>query len=720
MKAFRLTSIILLCIILLTGVPFLGYILYQKFSKPSSQPLDAVPEKAAFVIRINNPVSLFEDLDRSNLIWKEIVTWPGVDRLRNDLRVLDSLSQTDKTMRRLVKDNPVYITLSPTGRGEFGLMYLGSAGNELKPPLIGEFLEAHYPGKSSVILTPYSSTEILRFQPDGAKEPVFISVSKGVFLMSRYANLVKKAIDRLSLNYIPGSVTGFRTIEATAGKRSDANIFINIPYLSLSVWKLASEDKKRDLVRLARYADWCGLDVIIRKDELLFNGYTICSDSNYYTLALHVPQSPQPIDAVNILPDNVTSFTLFSLENLGWYLADLQVRERRLESPADPGRLSQFNNQHGMRLEGFFLPWTRNQFCFASAGMNDRNELPYPLIAIQHSDPDSSLKYLVSLASVLGKKTDSVKYDDRSIYLADLTEPLNAMFGNFRPGLRANCYMHFEGYTVFAQSPLHLVQMVSHFSSGTTLVKERSYLDISENVSGLSNFYFYCKPGYALSSPPPLLNDNMAGYFRNLADSIFKFEAMTLQVVNRKGMFYTSMSLRFNPNLSNEGPLAWQCTLDTTAAGNPQIVSRNKNGDQALLVTDTLNTLYMIDSAGVILWKMKLYGRILGNFHPIRIKGNDSIYYLFNTENHLYLVRSDGEIADRFPMKFPLRATNGLALADYNNTGDYRILIAFRDNRVYNFSLDGIMVEGWELPSLSQEVIRPVSILFTTIKTTLL
>jgi hypothetical protein len=711
MKAFRLASILLLFIILLTGVPYLGYVLYQKYSRPASLPLDAVPDKAAFVIRINNPANLYAELNRSNLIWNEISAWPGVSEVRDELKLLDSLTGTDRNIRKLLKDNPVYITLSLTGRAGFGLMYLAGTGNDMTPALISEFLKQRYPEKVSVVSAPYASTEILRFHPEGMKEPMFITVSNGVFIMSHHSNLVKKAIDRLSLNYIPGSVAGFRTIEATAGKRADANIFVNIPYLSLSAWKISSEDKKRDLVRLARFADWCGLDLVIRKDELLFSGYTLYSDSTYYTLSLYAPQSPQAVDAVNILPDNVTTFTLFSLENLGWFLSDLREREHRLENAAEPGRLSQFNASRNMRLERYFLPWTRHQLCFASAGLNDGNERPYPLLAIQHSDPDSSLRSLLSLAEALGKKTDSVRYNERTIYLSDLSEPLNALLGSFRQGIRANCFMLFEGYTIFAESPVHLVHLMNHYRSGTTLAKERSYLDISENVSGQSNIYFYTRPGQAIAEPPSMFGEVMTGYFRPLADSLRKFEAMTLQIVNRKGMFYTTISLRFNPNLSNEGPLAWQSMLDTTVAGTPQIVARSFRGDQALLTTDTMNTLYMIDSAGVILWKKKLYGKVLGSYHPIRVRGSDSLHYLFNTENHLYLVRSDGEIAERFPMKFPLRATNGLALADYNNTGDYRILIAFRDNRVYNFSLDGIMVEGWSLPGLSEEITEPVQYL---------
>lgn len=711
MKTIRLTALILAGIMLLVGIPYFGIYLYRQFSRPDSEPLDAVPDKAAFIIRINRPADLYAELNRSNLIWQEISSYPGVSDLVGELKGIDSLTATDSDVRRLVEDNPIYITLALTGRNEFGLIYSASAGRSFSTKTISSFLRQHYPGKTVLVTTPYASTELLRFQHEKMEKPMFVTVCKGVFIMSNHSDLVKKAIDRLSLNYIPASSTGFRTLNASSGRKSDANIFLNIPYLSLSVWKHASDESKRDLIRMAKFADWCGLDVIIRKDELLMNGYTLSTDSNYYTVSLHSPQTPQSTDAIGILPDNVVSFILYSMENFSWYLDDLTRREQRLESPAEPSRLSQYNAAQGIRTERFFLPWTGNQFCFATVDENIPGNPSYPIALIRHTDPDSSLKYLRDLSEKIGRKTDSVKFNEYTIYLTDLSEPLSALFGSFQPSISFNCFMLFNGFTVFARSPLHLAQMVNHFSSGTTLSAERSYTDINDDLSAVANISFFCKPGHALATPSSFLNDALSAWAGPLKDSLRKFESLTFQVVNRKGQFYTSISLRFNPDLSNEGPLSWRCLLDTTVSGTPGIVSITPRGGKGLLVTDTLNTLYLIDSTGTIMWKKRLYGRVLGGFHSITLKEDGSLYFLFNTENHLYLIRQDGELADRFPMKFPIRATNGLTLADYNQNGDYRILVAFRDNRLYSFTLDGMMAPGWELPSLPQEVSAPVQYL---------
>jgi hypothetical protein len=102
-------------------------------------------------------------------------------------------------------------------------------------------------------------------------------------------------------------------------------------------------------------------------------------------------------------------------------------------------------------------------------------------------------------------------------------------------------------------------------------------------------------------------------------------------------------------------------------------------------------------------------GQIMGEIHTVQLPGNDSLFLLFNTDTHLYLLHADGRFADNFPMRFPLHATSGITPTDWDKNLDYRILVAFQDNRVYCFTLDGVSVYGWKRPNLNEEVSRPVS-----------
>ena len=182
--------------------------------------------------------------------------------------------------------------------------------------------------------------------------------------MSTHPDLVKKSIDKLSLNTPSANTAGFTSVESVAGKKTDANIYINIPYFTLAVWKTVSENEKENLARYARFADWSGLDLLVKKDELLFTGYTSITDSTFHTLALFSHQEPQKMDAVSVLPDNVTSFTLFGFGNFGIFL-----KRSVYDNPESPGtvnHLSPFNRKYNINAESCFLPWTGSQVGNAS------------------------------------------------------------------------------------------------------------------------------------------------------------------------------------------------------------------------------------------------------------------------------------------------------------------------------------------------------------------
>jgi hypothetical protein len=201
-----------------------------------------------------------------------------------------------------------------------------------------------------------------------------------------------------------------------------------------------------------------------------------------------------------------------------------------------------------------------------------------------------------------------------------------------------------------------------------------------------------------------------------MTDSLRKFESVAFQYSNKGKQFYSSIFLRYNPNLGKEGPLQWQATLDTTITGRPRIIPTTAAGNPAVVVTDMVNNLYLVTSQGHIAWKLHIMGKIMGEIHPVKLNGSDSLFLLFNTDTHLYLLHADGRYAEKFPMRFPLHATNGITVTDWDNNCNYNIMVAFQDNRVYNFTLDGMSVYGWKRPDMKEEVIEQVSALKAGLK----
>jgi|GEM_PF-370369 len=740
MSIVRRILLIAIAVMLASGILYLAYLLYQSLQTPARDPVQAIPDRTALIIRINRPLELLEELTRTNLIWKELLKYPGVKPIQEQLLLIDSMSRGNPKIREILKKSPLTVTLSVHGRASFDPLFLVPLPKSIDGTILKAFIEEHYPGKVTVLQSPYNRTQIYRIHFENKPGVLSITVWEGVGIFSFADDLVKRAIDQLSLNTPVSVMQGFSTVASTTGKKVDANLYINFPYLSLALWKGVTEMHNKGLVKFARYADWSGLDLYIKKDELVLSGYTIASDSAMQTLALMGNQSPLPLTMTNLFPASTQSYLIYALIDYPDYFRRWQFRlQCALFSTEEIDLFRELDQQYDTCIGLFLNPWVGQQAGRCWIQPSSRDPALFPVTIIQTADPDSARKSLLALSLILGKKTDSIRYEGVSIYRTGISEPLNMWLNPLFEPVDMNCFTLIGKFVCLASHPDVLKRFLERTIRQEYLTERPDYRAISDNLSDRANFSFYSTSNSLLEHLPEALTGEYIPLFLPLLDSLKKFRSVTAQLSAEDGMFYTNLQLHFNPKTTQEGPLVWQTTLDTLVSGAPQIIRSGRLPGFAVLVTDTLNTLYKIDRRGQIMWKQKLYGRVLGTYHQVMLTGNDSLFYLFNTENHLYLIRSDGRLADRFPMKFPVRASNGLSVVtprvttdvseysegasaqgsgippgDVTCTGSpdqFQVVLAFRNNRIYSFDLNGQLSGGWSSPEVEEEVVVPVRVL---------
>ncbi|MBE0648014.1 MAG: hypothetical protein IH596_09535 [Bacteroidales bacterium] len=729
-RIFQVTTIVILA----AGIPYLAYLLYESLDRPAKDPVQAIPDRTALIIHINNPLGLLEELTRNSLIWKEFLGYPGVKPIQEQLMLIDSMSRWSPDIRDILKDSPLTVALSLHNRSKFDPLFLMPVPSSLDGSSLASFFTENYPGKITILQSPYGQTEIYRIHFENRKNPLFASVWEGVCIFSFTDDLVKRALDQLSLNTPVSVMKGFSTVASTTGKKVDANIYVNFPYLSLALWKGVNETHNKGLVKFARYADWSGLDLYLKKDELLLNGYTIASDSAMQTLALLNDQVPLPLTVTRILPGNTQAYLIYALMNYPDYFRRWQFRLQRASFSTEGIDLFDDLNE---KYDTMFLPslesWVGRQIARCWTDRSPGADALSVVTIVQSANPDTARKSLLSLSRKIAKNTDSTDWEGIPIYRTNLSEVLNIWLSPLFEPSDLSFFTVIGEFVCFSENQKTLKDFLSHHTRGEWLSENSGFQVISDNIPDQSNISFYSASKHILDALPEVLNLEYMPFFIPVIDSLKKFQAFSLQLSNEDGMFLTSIQLHFNPNRTEEGPLAWQVSLDTLVAGKPQILHAGICDTLAVLVTDTVNTLYMIGRNGQIVWKKKLYGRVLGSFHEVRLKDKDSLFYLFNTENHLYLMRSDGILASRFPMKFPVKATNGLSIAApgrrislSSSTGrndlavyplysaskeNFQVVIAFSNNRIYSFDLNGLLTEGWTSPEVNEAIRIPIQVL---------
>ena len=710
MRIFRRILLIAGILALAGGIPYFGYLLFTSLDRPLKNPVQAIPDKTALIIKVNKPLELLGELTRNNLIWKDLVKYPGIRPVQDQILLLDSMTRGNYEIRQIINNSPLFITLSLHSRASFDPLFLTSVPATLDGQTFSSFLEESYPGKITILQSPYARTEIFRIHFENKRNVLFAAIHEGVCMLSFQDILVKKAIDKLSLNTPVSIMTGFNTVASTTGKKVDANVYINFPYFSLAVWKSVNKDHNSSLVKFAQFADWSGLDLFIKKDELLLNGYTIASDNEMQSLALISDQAPGSLSITNILPNTTQAYLIYAFNNYPALFNRWENRRKRAQFNVTGFNLfEEMNERCDTTVRLFLDQWMGNQAGRCWIKPSRRDSVIFPVTIIQTSLPDSARKNLLILAHVMDQKVDSVIFKNHMIYRANVGKVMNIWLNPLLdPAILSN-FTIIDDYICFAESHTILEKFLDRKLNNDLLKEIPAYLELDDNILDQASLSFYCNSRSLLDYLPEVLTTDYLPLFTPILDSLKKFQSIAVQLSSEGRMFFTNLLVHFNPKTTDEGPMVWQTALDTLVAGTPQITRSNTGQGFAVLVTDTNNTLYKIDAAGKIRWKKKLYGRVLGTFHDIRIKDHDSLFYLFNTANHLYLIRSDGEIAQRFPMKFPVRASNGLCLKKSVHTGEYEVIIAFRNNRIYNFNLTGQLVDGWQSPTVIEEVTTPIS-----------
>ena len=201
---------VLTALLLVWGI----YSLTDYSNQPDESPLNAVPDNTALIIKISKPGNLWEELNRSSLIWKSLSYYPVIRSLRNELHLFDSISRKNEKISAVLQRYNMVITLTLSGRAKFGVVFLTSAPGNDPGSAADEFARELFGDSVSINLTPYASTKIHRLQTSEKAAPFYYATVKGVFIGRFLPDLVKKSIDRITFNTPAFQVSGFHRVEA--------------------------------------------------------------------------------------------------------------------------------------------------------------------------------------------------------------------------------------------------------------------------------------------------------------------------------------------------------------------------------------------------------------------------------------------------------------------------------------------------------------------------
>jgi len=408
---------------------------------------------------------------------------------------------------------------------------------------------------------------------------------------------------------------------------------------------------------------WAMLDVLPEGKDLVMNGYALAADSASAWRPLKY-QLPVKNSVVNILPSDTRYMYHLGMSDYASYW----------ESFCDKEKIAAFNKKYGTDVENKLLTFL-SEVSFNKIGKSQRE-----VFVGRMNDPSAVIKFMERMASKAGINA-SQNCQGYTLYDLGKNSFTPDIFGGEFSNMKRCCYAIVDQYLVMASSLEIIQEVIACYRSGRTL-------DLNE--------------GFRVFQQKMLESANITKF------EVFDDRKEALQLASSKDLVYVNQCISKVGEVKSENSIRWKANLDAPLKGKPYIVDDHANQNKSVVAFDNQNRMYLIDDEGNILWKKQLDEAPLSEVFTVDANNDNHRQFLFNTAHSLQLIDREGNNVRGYPVRLPFEASNGLAVFDYEGRKDYRILLCGTDRLVYNYTIQGKEVEGWNHHRSEDLVTRPL------------
>ncbi len=692
-----------------------------KAGKPD-EPLRAIPPDASMIIQVNDFKYLMMNFER-NGIWQELKKISSFERIDIQVNFLDSLIQTSEEIRSLLLDNPSFISTHTVGKNNTGFLHVFCMPKGLSEKRVAEIIQKQVEESGTLTSRKYEGFQI--YDARLLKEDVISNfsyvIADGLFMISFSSILIEDAIRQITSQESIYRDKEFRDVLKTSGKNVAANVFINFKHTPT----LVATKIKSGYITKVRSADdlasWTALDLNLQEDGILLNGFTLVNDSARQLFRLFKGQSAGRLTVDNILPSTIAAFFAINLSDKTLYFNHL--RQQLQES----GKLNEFHrnaallkNKYDIDLNEVFYNQLDEEITLAIESVQSEKLTADHFVVIEVKSKSQAQKKLIEaigkIAAKEGVSPDryifNYQFDDElsfPIYHLPLEDFLKNCLGSFFNCCSNHYFAFIENYIIFGNSVRSLTGFIHSNVLNRTLITDLAYREHKNNLSPRATVTFYADLSRAHLSFSAYISPEIIKEWENNIEVFQKVQTIGFQLSPQKEMIYTNIYLKSVSEFKNKPRTVWESLLDTTFDFKPQFVINHNTRQPEIFLQDNNNNIYLVNQVGRILWKQNLSERINSSIYQIDYYANGKLQILFSTRNYLHLIDRNGNYVERYPVKLRSKATNGMALFDYENDKNYRIFIAGEDKRIYAYDREGSLIKGWNFDQTESIVRHPIN-----------
>ena len=680
------------------GLIIWGVIYLKKQKVEVTDVYQVIPTDAAIIIESKS----ISDLAQK---WDDVIFLSGLNQLKtvntiyNGLKFLDSLIQQNDVINSVFESNPLITSLHLTGKENCNaIFYIKLKQKGLESSLMGIF-KSLAGNNYEISERKYEHTRIYDFVAHGSTKPGDFSCvfTNDIFILSFSSLLLESAIRQANSEAVIKDQTGFAKVYATAGKYVDANVYINHQNIEKLTSVFLSSQKNGKIAKAPLLANWTELDLNVKSNTLLLNGFSYVSDSA-----------------------DISAFVFMGIED------NMQFRTDYMHYLTKSGRINKYNQEvekikthTGINIEESINLLLDGEIALAVTSSNDFYLVKNSYVIIKTHSKSETKKLLIEILQNTANKEGLNVSSYKNVYKVDNETQFDiykfpenklcyTLFGEVFANTNNNYFTILDNYLIFGPSIKGLSDFLYMNVLHKTLSNDNAYKQFTEYLSAKTNLYVYANSDKGFNYISQFLNEKQKKCFTDNFDILKKYQLMACQFNANEDMFFTNCAIQRVNEYREEPHTVWESLLDTVMDFKPRLLINHNNNDKEIFVQDLKNNIYLINKAGRILWKIPLGERIQSDIFQIDFYNNNKLQILFNTKNKLHLIDRNGNYVERYPVTLRSPATNPMALFDYENNKEYRIFIAGEDKNVYVYDREGNVITGWEFEGGETNIINEI------------
>ncbi len=648
----------------------IGYFLLRERETFLTDPYKAVSPGACIIIETADFKSFLNSVTTGKGLPGEAAKVKEWENFSRKLKfIADQINKTE--FKKLLNDAAV-ISFHP-GEEESLLPLLSIAvPAETRYKHLKEILQST--GIKQVIETRIEGNSVLKipYNINNKADTVFVSLISGLLLCSNSDSLIEEAVSQTRKNSDIRDLRGFSRVYLASGKNED-KVFVVFANLGKIIDSFLGKDAALLAENISRLGGTAGGDIFISEDGLVLSGYTESIDTSEYLYKFKLLPS-RAFHTYKILPASTILFETM-------ILADIEASDQN----DDDSPVNKIKKLFGEEITRAVVDKNKTldeNYLFIYELTNSAEaerifiEIPDLKREILYFSPDDQIRipvYHTSLQGLNSYRTTGNQASSDEFYFA--------FYDNFM----------ISGKSFGAVSGLLYDNLLNR-----TLANDLTFRDFESTLPTQGCYFFFCIPSKITDYIGGYLNDGLNLALKSNKLSLSKIQSAGWSFSSSNGMIYNSLSIRFKEKGRQESTTEWETLLDTVAGIKPFFFTNHITGAKEVFIQDLKNNIYLINSAGRVLWKVSLNEKITGQVYMIDYFRNGKYQLLFAGRNYIHLIDRNGNNVDRYPVKLRSPSSSSLALFDYDKNLDYRLFIAGEDKLIYSYDKSGNVVKGWK------------------------